>query len=91
LFGLIVILLLARRIKALLQKRSCLTDPKTAYFKSKAIIMNRKKLANFQPSCSQFSEDLIGSALCSMPVVFSATKNDRFQQRVINIPAFLKC
>jgi hypothetical protein len=50
-FGLIVILLLARRIKALLQKRSSLkvvrmmtqeqkrsflTDPKTAYFKSKA-------------------------------------------------------
>jgi hypothetical protein len=35
-FGLIVILLLARRIKALLQKRSFLTGPKTAYFKSKA-------------------------------------------------------
>jgi hypothetical protein len=51
-FGLIVILLLARSIKALLQKRSslkvlrmlvqeqkrsCLTRPKTAYFKSKAL------------------------------------------------------
>jgi hypothetical protein len=58
LFGLIVILLLARRIKALLQKRSslkvvrmidqeqkrsCLTCPKTAYFKSKAIIFHRRK------------------------------------------------
>jgi hypothetical protein len=57
LFGLIVILLLARRIKALLQKRSSLkvvrmidqeqkrsflTGPKTAYFKSKAIIIQRQ-------------------------------------------------
>jgi hypothetical protein len=54
-FGLIVILLLARKIKALLQKRSSLkvvrmmtqeqkrsflTDPKTAYFKSKANIFD---------------------------------------------------
>jgi hypothetical protein len=58
LFGLIVILLLARKIKALLQKRSSLkvvrmidqeqkrsllTGPKTAYFKSKEIIIHFRK------------------------------------------------
>ena len=43
LFGLNAILLLARRIKALLQKRSFLTCLITAYFKSKASIIHRRE------------------------------------------------
>jgi hypothetical protein len=67
LFGLIVILLLARSIKALLQKRSFLevermmtqeqkrsflTGPKTAYLKTKRSLFTFEKPSNLQPKAN---------------------------------------
>tara|TARA_R110001599_G_scaffold175574_1_gene367643 strand:- start:630 stop:809 length:180 start_codon:yes stop_codon:yes gene_type:complete len=36
------------------------------------------------------TQHLKGGASCSLSVVFSATENDRFQQKVMGIPAILE-
>ncbi len=39
---------------------------------------------------SQFLGGLITIALCSLPAVFSATENDRFQQKAMSFPTIQK-
>jgi hypothetical protein len=51
------------------------------------IQVRRLSLSGFY---SLFSDDLKGRAKCSLPVVFSATEKDRFQQKVIGISVLVR-